>query len=102
MSYVPFACKFPMVVHFVPILHKHCRSKTNFYVFSYDRTSLKFCASFRFFLAIFMEKIQKICYLNYPRRGIVYFCLSVAKSLTLAITFEQKKVETKEARHSFV
>ena len=64
MSYVPFTCKFPMVMHFVPILHRYCRSKTNFYVFSYDKTSLKFCASFRFFLAVFMEKFQKICYLN--------------------------------------
>ena len=40
-SYVPFTCKFPMVMHFVLILHKRCRSKTNFYVFSYDKTSLK-------------------------------------------------------------
>ena len=72
-SYVPFTCKFPMVMHFVPILYKRCRSKTNFHVFSYDKTSLKFCASFRFFLAVFMEKFQKIRYLNYVRRGIVYF-----------------------------
>ena len=63
-SYVPFTCKFPMVMHFVPILHRCCRSKTNFYVFSYDKTSLKFCASFRFFLAVFMEKFPKIRYLN--------------------------------------
>ena len=63
-SYVPFTCKFPMVMHFVLILHKRCRSKTNFYVFTYDKTSLKFCASYRLFLAIFMEKFQKICYLN--------------------------------------
>ena len=69
-SYVPFTCKFPMVMHFVSILHRYCRSKTNFYVFSYDKTSLKFCASFRFFLAVFMEKFQKIRYLNYVRRGI--------------------------------
>ena len=58
-SYVPFTCKFPMVVHFVLIRHMCCRSKTNCYVFSYDKTNLKFCSSFRFFLAIFMEKIQK-------------------------------------------
>ena len=70
-SYVPFTCKFPMVMHFVPILHRHCRSKINFYFFSYDKTSLKFCASFRLFLAVFMEKFQKIRYLNYVRRGIV-------------------------------
>ena len=31
-SYVPFTCKFPMVMHFVPILHRHCRSKTIFYI----------------------------------------------------------------------
>ena len=69
-SYVPFTCKFPMVMHFVPILHRRCRSKNNFYDFSYDKTSLKFCASFRFFLSVFMEKFQKIRYLNYVRRGI--------------------------------
>ena len=69
-SHVPFTCKFPMVMHFVPILPRWCRFKTNFYVFSYDKTSLKFCASFRFFLAVFMEKFQKIHYLNYVRRGI--------------------------------
>ena len=69
-SYVPFTCRFPMIMHFVPILHRRCRSKTNFYVFSYDKISLKFCASFRFFLAVFMEKIQKIRYLSYVRRGI--------------------------------
>ena len=59
-----------MVMYFVPILHKRCRSKTNFYVFSYDKTSLKFCASFRFFLAVFIEKFPKIRYLSYVRRGI--------------------------------
>ena len=69
-SYVPFTCKFPMVMHFVPILHRRYKSKTNFYVFSYDKISLKFCASFRFFLAVFMEKFPKICYLSYKRRGI--------------------------------
>ena len=58
-SHVPFTCKFPMVMHFVPILHKRCRSKTNFYFFSYDKISLKFCASLRFFLAVFMEKLKK-------------------------------------------
>ena len=71
-SYVPFTCKFTMVMHFVPnrILHRRCRSKTNFYYFNYDKTSLKFCASFRFFLAVFMAKLKKIPYLNYVRRGI--------------------------------
>ena len=41
---------------------------------SYDKTSLKFCASFRIFLAVFIEKFHKICYLNYVRRGIIVFC----------------------------
>ena len=67
-SYVPFTCKFPMVMHSVPILHRRCRSKTNFYVFSHDKISLKFCASFRIFLAVFMEKFPKIRYLSYVRR----------------------------------
>ena len=69
-SYVPFTCKFPMVMHFVPILHRRCRSKTNFHVLSYDKIILKFCASLRFFLAVFMEKLKKIRYLSYVRRGI--------------------------------
>ena len=69
-SYVPFTCKFPMGMHFVLILHRRCRSQTNFYVFSYDKISLKFCASFRFFHAVFMEKFPKIHYLSYVRRGI--------------------------------
>ena len=60
------------VMHFVLILHKRCRPKTNFYVFSYDKTSLKFCASFRFFPCIFMEKFKKICYLSYVRRRIMF------------------------------
>ena len=59
-------------MHFVPILHKCCRSKTNFHLFSYDKTSLKLCASFRFFFAVLMEKFQKICYQNYVRGGIEY------------------------------
>ena len=70
-SYVPFTCKFPMVMNFVQNLHGRCRSKTNFYVFSNDKISLKFCASFRFFLAVFVEKFQKIRYLSYVRRGII-------------------------------
>ena len=68
-SYVPLTCKFPMVMHFVPIPHRRYRSKTNFHVFSYDKISLKFCASFRFFLAVFTEKFPKIRYLSYVRRG---------------------------------
>ena len=69
-SYVPFTCKFPIVMHSVPILHRSCRSKTNFYVYSYDKIGLKFCPSFRFFLAVFMENFPKIRYLSYVRRGI--------------------------------
>ena len=38
-SYVPFTCKFPMVMHFVLIFKKQTWSKTNIYVFSYDKTS---------------------------------------------------------------
>ena len=45
-SYVPFTCQSPMVMHFVLILHKRCRSKTFLL--------RQFCASFRFFLAVFM------------------------------------------------
>ena len=82
-SYVPFTCKFPMVMYFVPILHKRCRSKTNIYVFNYDKTSLKFCASFRFFLAVFMEKFQEMRYLNYVRRiidiAILYYFIILTK-----------------------
>ena len=70
-NYVPFTCKFPMVMHFVLILRKRCRSKTIFfYVFSYDKTNLKFCESVRFCQAVFVEKLPKIRYLNYVRRRI--------------------------------
>ena len=51
-------CKFPMIMLFVLILHRRCRSKTNFNVFSYDKICLKFCASLRFFIAVFMKKFQ--------------------------------------------
>ena len=34
-SCVPFACKFPKIIHFVQILHKLFRSENNFYVSSY-------------------------------------------------------------------
>ena len=63
-SNVPFTCKSPMVMHFVPILHRRRRSKTNFYVFSYGKTSLKFCESFRFFLAIFMANLEVVAILH--------------------------------------
>ena len=96
-SYVPFTCKFPIVMHFVLILHRCCRSKIHFYVFSYYKTSLKFCASFRFFLVVFMEKIQIICYLNYVRRGIGTTTMlkrSVRNSGTL-----KQQIMTKERGH---
>ena len=67
-SYVPFTCKFPMVMRFVPILHRRFKVKTHFYVFSYDKTSLKFCASIIFFLGVFIKKFKKICHLNYVKR----------------------------------
>ena len=94
-SYVPFTCKFPMLMYFVSILHRRCRPQTNFYVFSYDKISLKFCASFRFFLAIFMEKFQKICYLSYVRREIDKFSLSsrlLLISQSLKEFIEKKKI----------
>ena len=82
-SYVPFTCKFPMVMYLVLILHNRCRPKTNCYVFSYDKTCLKLCANFRFFLTVFMEKFQKIRYLNYVRRGIITYFLNRNLNLTL-------------------
>ena len=72
-----------MVTHFVSILHRHCRSKTNFYVFSYDKTSLKCCASFRVFLALFMEKIQKFRYLT-----MLYSRLFIDRIADIALTFD--------------
>ena len=102
----PFTCKFPMVMYFVPILHKHCRSKTNFYVFSYDKTSLNFCASIRFFHAVFMEKFQKIHYLNYVRRGIIWSrCLSQFRSPSKSESWikekQNKKHLIKLVQHEF-
>ena len=95
-SYVPFTYKFPMVMHFLPIFHKRCRSKTNFYVFIYDKASLKFSAGFRIFLAVFIEKFQKIHYLNYVRRGInadqgttVNVQTSMKKRLNLSLNLDK-------------
>ena len=59
MSYVPFTCKFPMVMNFVQNLHGGCRSKTNFYVFSYDKISLKFCCKFQIFPCSICGEISK-------------------------------------------
>ena len=58
-SYVPFTCKFPMIMHFVPILHRRCRSKTNFYVFSYDKISLKILCKFQIFPCSIRGEIPK-------------------------------------------
>ena len=98
-SYIPFTCKFPMVMHFVPILHRCCGSKTNFYDFSYDKTSLKFCASFRFFLAVFMEKFQKIHYLNYMRRGIDQ--LSRVSIVNFLFTMAHRRRTTGEFKYKY-
>ena len=58
-SCVTFTCKFPMVMHFVTILHRRCRSKSNFYVFSYDKTSLKILCKFQIFPCSIHGEIQK-------------------------------------------
>ena len=76
----PFYMCIPYGNAFVPILHRRCRPKPIFYDFSYDKTSLTFCASIRFFLAVFMEKFKKIRYLNYFKRGIVLLYCSIPKS----------------------
>ena len=41
MSYVPFICKFPMIMLFVLFLYKCFGSKIYFYVFSYHQTILR-------------------------------------------------------------
>ena len=69
-SYVPFTCKFPMVMHFVLILHKCCRSENNFYVSNYDLTSSKYCKSSSLEFSIFTEKFTKIGLKKYVDRGI--------------------------------
>ena len=87
-SYVPFTCKFPMVMHFVLILHKRCRSKTNFYVFNKDKTSLKFYSGFWFFLAVFIEKFQKICYLNYVKKEyLTKYAIHIHTALDRSLLF---------------
>ena len=68
-SYVPFTCKFPKVMHFVPIFHKRYRSKTNFYVFGYDQSSLIFCGSFRFFDAVYREIQNNLLSELYEKRN---------------------------------
>ena len=68
-------------MHFVLILHKRCRSKTTFYVFSYDKTSLKLCASFRFFPCsihgeIFKNPLSELCEKENDIRGFLFACAS--------------------------
>ena len=69
-SYVPFTCKFPMIMHFVSILHSAAGQKPIF-IFLVTTKLVQNCASFRFFLAVFMEKFQKIRYLNYVRKTVI-------------------------------
>ena len=54
-------------MHFVLILHKRCVSQTNFYVFSYDKTSLNFVQVSDFSLQYSLRKSKKICHLNYAK-----------------------------------
>ena len=59
-SYVPFTCKSPMAMYFVPIFHSWYRSKTNFYVLVTTKLMKNFVrASLWFFLAVFIAKFQK-------------------------------------------
>ena len=73
-------------MNFVQIFHIRCRSQPNFYVFSYDKISLKFCASFRFFIAVFVEKFQKIRYLSYVRRGVGMIPMSVVSNIEIYLS----------------
>ena len=54
--------------------------------------SLKFCESFRFFHAVFMEKIQKIHYLSYVRKRVVLIPL-------LLVTWCSYRLEPKLLRY---
>ena len=45
------------MVHFI-LIFKSAADKKN-YDYSLDQTSLEFCESLRFFLAVFVEKFQK-------------------------------------------
>ena len=49
----------------------HMMISANNFCLTQDKISLKFCECFRFFLAVFMEKIQKLHYLSYVRKRIV-------------------------------
>ena len=54
---------------FATHVHQHI-----IYIFPVKKKiGLKFCESFRFFLVVFMEKLNEMCYLNYVRRRIVLY-----------------------------
>ena len=42
----PFYIKFAVVIHFLLLFRKCCRSENNIYVSRYDKTSLKLCKHF--------------------------------------------------------
>ena len=63
LSYIIFCWFFATSTH----------QRINFYVSSKDKITLKFCESFRFFLAVFTEKIKIIRYLNYVRRRVGHY-----------------------------
>ena len=71
-SYVPFTCKIPYgkLNAFCADSSQALQVKNQFLCFWLCQNSLEFCASFRFFLAVFMGKFPKIRYLSYVRRGI--------------------------------
>ena len=55
----PFYMKIPFGNAFCADSSQVMQVKNQFLCFSYDKTRLKFCASFKFFLAVFMEKLKK-------------------------------------------
>ena len=68
----PFYMLIPYGNAFCTVSSQVMQVKNQFLCFSYHKTSLKFCASLRFFLAVFMAKFQKKKhYLNYVTREIV-------------------------------
>ena len=71
-SYVSFTCKFPMVMHFILILHKCCRSSKIIFMFLITtkqvRNTVKVSALNS--VLVFTEKFTKIGLMNYADRGI--------------------------------
>ena len=59
---------------------------------SYDKTTLKFCASLRFFLEVFMAKFKKIRFLNYMRRGIGLLCNRIKLNQVLYWPYDVSKL----------